>query len=100
MPFDSRQWLDRYQPYRRAAEVGFWAAFYCLQAAANTVTVNMDIARVHLAGFALWEPAVWEWSSNLALLALVPLVLAFDRRFPLHFGAPRRHWALHAGASV
>ncbi|MGH8030212.1 MAG: LytTR family DNA-binding domain-containing protein [Arenimonas sp.] len=95
MPFDSRQWLDRYQPYRRAFEAGFWIVFYCLQAAANTAIVRMDIARVELRGFAPWQPLAWEWSSNLVLLALVPLLLVFDRRFPLHLGAPRRHVLWH-----
>mgnify|MGYP006138899325 CR=1 FL=1 len=32
MDFDSRHWLDRYQPYRRAFEIGAWIVFYCLQA--------------------------------------------------------------------
>jgi len=100
MSFDSRQWLDRYQPYRRAVEVGFWVAFYCLQAAANTITVRMDIARVELRGFADWEPMVWEWSSNLVLLALVPAFLWFDRRFPLSVAGPRRHLLWHLGGTV
>jgi hypothetical protein len=100
MDFDSRQWLDRYQPYRRAAEAGFWIAFYCLQAWANSVIVRMDIARVELEKFAPWEPWVWEWSSNGVLLALVPLVLAFDRRFALAFGTLRRNLPAHLAFSV
>jgi hypothetical protein len=100
MDFDSRQWLDRYQPYRRATEAGFWIAFYCLQALANSVIVRMDIERVALEGFAPWEPWVWEWSSNLVLLALVPLAVAFDRRFPLSFGTLRRSLPAHALATV
>jgi hypothetical protein len=100
MSFDSRQWLDRYQPYRRAVEVGFWVAFYCLQAAANTVIVQMDIARAELHGFAPWGPAGWEWSSNLVLLALVPAVLAFDRRVPLAVGTLRQNGLVHLAGSV
>jgi hypothetical protein len=100
MPFDSRQWLDRYQPYRRAAEAGFWIVFYGLQSLANSVIVQMDIDRVELEGFATWEPWVWEWSSNMMLLALVPVALAFDRRFPLAFGSLRRNLAAHAAGSV
>jgi hypothetical protein len=100
MDFDSRQWLDRYQPYRRAAEAGFWIAFYCLQALANSVIVQMDIARVELEGFAPWEPWLWEWSSNLVLLALVPLALVFDRRFPLAFGSLRRSLPAHGLATI
>jgi hypothetical protein len=100
MSFDSRQWMERYQPYRAAVEAGFWIAFYCLQALANSVTVQMDIDRVELTGFQPWEPWVWEWSSNLVLLALVPVVLVFDRRFPLAIGSLRRNVAAHAVGSV
>jgi hypothetical protein len=100
MDFDSRHWLDRYQPYRRAFEVGAWIVFYCLQALANSITVQMDIARVELEGFEPWEPWVWEWSSNLVLLALVPLFLVFDRRFPLAFGQLRRSVPAHLAATV
>src|SRR5689334_7606905 len=100
MPFDCRQWLNRYQPYRRAVEAGFWVVFFCLQAAANTVIVGLDIARVGLEGIEPWQPAVWEWSSNLVLLALVPAVLAFDRRFPLALGSLRRHALAHGLGSI
>lgn len=100
MDFDSRQWLDRYLPYRGAAEAGFWIVFYCLQALAQSLIVQMDIDRAELEGFAPWMPWVWEWSSNLVLLALVPALLAFDRRFPLVPGQLRRHLLAHFGASV
>jgi len=100
MDFDSRQWLDRYQPYRRAVEAGFWIAFFGLQALANSVIVQMDIARVDLEGFAPWEPWAWEWTSNLVLLALVPVVLAFDRRLPLAFGSLRRGVPAHLAFTI
>ena len=55
----------------------------------------MDIRRAGL-DFAAWEPAVWEWSSHLVALALVPAVLWYTRRFPLHFDTWRRNlpWLL------
>lgn len=96
---DPRDFLVRYQPWRRTFEVGFWVANLCLHAALNTITVWMDIQRVKL-GFAAWKPATWEWSSNLMILALIPAVLAFDRRFPLRFGTLRRSVPWHLVASV
>jgi hypothetical protein len=53
------------------------------------VTVLMDIRRLHL-DFASWEPAVWEWTSHGVSLALVPAVLWYTRRFPLHLDTWRR----------
>jgi len=80
---------DRYQPFRRSFEIGFWVVTYLIGAATNSVTALMDIRRAGL-DFAAWEPAVWEWTSHLAALALVPAVLWYTRRFPLHFDTWRR----------
>ena len=55
-----------------------------IHAVSNSLTVNMDIRRLGLP-IAPWEPVVWEFSSNLVLLALVPAVVAFTRRFPLRW---------------
>ena len=91
--------LERYQPYRRLFEIGFWIVNYCLSATLDSITVLLDVERVHL-DFAPWQPAVWEWSSHLVLLALLPAVIAFERRFPLHFETLRRNLPLHAAATV
>lgn len=68
----------------RWMEVGFWVALTCLNAFANSLTVLIDIRNLGL-GFAGWEPVAWEWTSGLATLALVPAVVAFTRRVPLHW---------------
>jgi hypothetical protein len=93
--------FQRYQPYRHFAEIGFWVALHVANAAGNTVTTLMDIERVQLGNrFDAWEPAVWEWSSNLVLLALVPFLVWFTRRFPLHFDTWRRHLPWHVLGSL
>lgn len=97
-PSEAHDWLARYRPWRRIVEPGFWIALFCVQAAVNSVVVWMDIRRVNL-GFAAWEPAVWEWTSHLVILALVPAVIAVERRFPLQFTTWRRHWPWHLAAS-
>ncbi len=86
---------ERYRPWRRSVEWGFWIASYLIGAVANSVTVLMDVRRSGL-DFAAWEPAVWESTSHLVALALVPAVLVFTRRFPLHFDTWRRNlpWLL------
>ena len=70
-----------------------------LEATANTIVSLFDVGRRHLP-FAWWEPAVWEFSSGLVLLALLPAVLEFERRFPFHLHTWRRVWLWHALASV
>src|SRR5207342_306652 len=82
MPDTQLALLQRYLPWRRYVEVGYWVVAMLLGATINTVVAWFDVQRAHL-DFALWQPAVWEWSSCLAMLALLPVLLAFDRRFPI-----------------
>ena len=99
MPEPSEDLLKRYLPWRRWFEVGFWVLNFLFAAVVNSVIVNIDVSRVHLK-FAAWEPVVWEWSSNLVLLALVPAVIVFERRFPIHFGALRRSLPWHVPGAM
>lgn len=99
MPTDSRLLLERYQPWRRTVEIGFWVVMYLTHATINSVIVLLDIDRVGL-DFAAWEPVVWEFSSNLVLLALVPAVIAFERRVPFELANWRRALPAHAAATV
>lgn len=91
--------LQRYLPWRRPVEVGYWVVTYLMAATTNSIIVLMDVDRVHLP-FAAWQPVAWEWSSNLVLLALVPAVLAFERWRPLQFGALRQNLPWHVAGSV
>ena len=99
VPDSQRALYDRYQPWRRLVEPGFWIVSLLFGACVDSVIVLFDIERVHL-DFAAWQPVSWEWSSHLALLALVPLVIAFEKRVPLEFGSLRRNLPRHLLASV
>ena len=90
---------DRYQPWRRPVEIGYWVVGYAISAATNSATALMDVRRAGL-DFAAWEPVVWEWSSSLVMLALVPTLVWFTRRVPLHLDTWRRALPLHLVASV
>lgn len=97
--FDSQDWLARYQPWRRIVEIGFWIIFYCFAATINSILVMLEFDRVN-ADFARWKPVLWEWSSNLMLLALAPAVIAFDNRYPLILGQLKQNFPKHFVASV
>ena len=90
---------DRYQPWRRPVEIGYWVVGYAISAATNSATALMDVRRAGL-DFAAWEPVVWEWSSILVMLALVPALVWFTRRVPMHLDTWRRALPLHLAASV
>ena len=97
---DSRMNLfERYLPYRRWAEAGFWILVMAVQAGFSAAVAVLDARKSGL-GVPDWQPVAWEISSHLALLALVPAVVFFERRFPLHRAGPRRNWAWHVAGSV
>lgn len=91
--------FDRYLPWKRAVETGYWLALTLINAVANSITVLMDVRRVKL-DFASWEPAVWETSSGLLMLLLVPGLVWFTRRFPLHWDNWQRQLPWHLLGSV
>jgi len=90
---------DWYRPWRRTFEIWFWITTFSVNAIANSATVLMDVQRVHL-DFAAWEPVVWETTSSMASLALIPAVVWFTRRFPLHFDTWRRVLPVYLVASL
>ena len=90
---------QRYQPWRRSVEIGFWIVSYLVSAIGNSLTANMDVRRLDL-GFATWQPPVWEASSALTALALVPAMVWFTRRWPLHLDNWKRMLPLHLLGSI
>ena len=95
----STDWLARYQPWRRHAEVGFWVVVLLVQVVFNTVVSWIDLRRGGLA-FPLWRPLVWEVTSTLVIGLLIPAVIAVERRFPLRWDTLRRHLPWHLLATV
>lgn len=83
----------------RALEWSVWPLAAVINMSANSVTAWMDQRRTGNA-LPLWEPFVWEASSSLLLLVLVPAVAWFTRLFPLHWDTWRRHLPWHAFASI
>lgn len=83
-----------YLRHRRAYEIGAWILLAAINGAGNSITINIDMANSGM-DVQRWEPWVWELSSGLAWLALIPALLAFDRRFPLQVGRFRRSVPAH-----
>ncbi|HEY2419676.1 MAG TPA: LytTR family DNA-binding domain-containing protein [Steroidobacteraceae bacterium] len=91
--------FERYQPYRRWAEAGFWVLMMAVQATFSTVVAVIDVRAVGL-HIPTWQPVTGELTSHLALLALVPAVIAFERRFPISRAQWRRSLVAHLLGSV
>lgn len=84
-----------FQRWRRPAEIGFWVALCILNTVFNSMVAQIDHART-----AAWEPWVWEWTSSILILALIPAVLAVERRWPFRFDTWRRSLPWHLLATV
>ena len=98
-PISPPHTFERVSGWRRSIEVGFWVAVTQGNAVVNSIVTIMDVQRVGLR-FASWQPVVWEFSSALMSLALVPLLVAFTRRHPLQWTGWRLQLLRHAAASV
>jgi hypothetical protein len=90
---------DRFQPWRPVVELGFWPINFMISALGNSATTLMDIRRANLP-FEAWEPVVWEWSSLMVALALMPAMVWYTRRVPLHLDTWRRALPLHLLGSI
>lgn len=78
--------LDHYLRHRRSYEIALWAIFFLTQWFGNVLVIWLEFGR-NGTGLPLWKPVVWEGSSLFMLAALIPLVLLFDRRYPLRYEA-------------
>src|SRR5690606_22473069 len=90
---------ERYEPWRRWVEPGFWVAFIVFNAAANSILALIESNRYGL-GYRTWEPILWEGSSAVLWLLLLPVIVACTRRFPFHWDTWRRQLACHLRASL
>ncbi|RYF42503.1 MAG: LytTR family transcriptional regulator [Comamonadaceae bacterium] len=95
MADNAKTWLERYQPWRRRAEIGFWVLVLAVQMSFNTITTWIDLRTAPF-----WQPLVWEVSSNLVIGLLIPLLFAFERRFPLRWDTLRRNLPWHLAGTV
>ena len=90
---------ERYLAHRRPFEIGYWLVTICLSAAGGSYATWADHRRNGLP-IDWWQPVLWSWSSALMLLALVPAVLWFTRRWPLHLDTWRRNLGWYLPASM
>ncbi len=98
---DGRDALERYRPWKGSTEALFWLLLVGINCSGNALTVWMDAQRGGNPTLKVWEPWVWEFSSGLVwLLIVVPAVVWFCNRVPLHLDNWRRRLPLYVLVSV
>jgi hypothetical protein len=90
MTQDSGFTFENFQRWRRWFELGFWPAFFAINTLFNGMVSVMDHP-----GTSLWQPWVWESSSAIMMLALMPALVYVSRRWPLRFETWQRNLPLH-----
>lgn len=91
--------LDRYLENRRTWEVLIVAAFLLIGLFANVGIVSIEYARSGN-DWNRWAPWVLETTSHIGLAVIVPIILWFDRRFPIRADTWRVSIPAHALFSV
>lgn len=84
-----------FQRWRPSIEAAFWVALCTLNTVFNGIVARIDHART-----AVWEPWIWESSSSLLILLLIPFVKAVERRWPFRFDTWRHSLPRHLLTSV
>jgi hypothetical protein len=89
----------RFQRWRRSIEIGFWVVMLSVNTVFNGMVMWFDATyRTHRATSI--EPWIWEASSSLVILALVPFVVMATRRWPVRFDTWRHNLKVHLLLSV
>ena len=87
--------IQDYMARRRYFEVAGWMFLIAVGFAANVGIQSADYSRYGVAT-PLWEIITAEGTSHIATLAVIPLMLLFDRWFPISGATWRRSVVAHA----
>lgn len=91
--------LERYLENRRNWEILIAAAFVLISLFANVGVVSIEYARFG-GDWNRWEPWVLELTSHVGLAAIIPLIVWFDKQFPIRASTLRTSIPAHAAFSV
>jgi hypothetical protein len=87
--------FESFQRWRRPFEIGFWPVFFVVNTIFNGIISVMDHP-----GFPPWQPWVWESSSAILMLMLVPALVVVSRRWPIRFETWQSNLPRHLVYSV
>ncbi|WP_267224752.1 LytTR family DNA-binding domain-containing protein [Dyella silvae] len=89
----------RFQRWRRPFEIGFWVVVLMANTVFNGMVAWFDLVyRSHRVGSI--EPWIWEATSSVVILALVPCVVWATRRWPIRFDTWTHSLKVHLALSV
>lgn len=96
---NSQQWIKRISQHPTWYAWLAYAVFLLCNNGINASVVWSEASRNSDNTLLWWEPVLWEYSSALATLVVVPLLFASFDRQPLRFGQPLRQLLWHITAA-
>ncbi|GLQ99623.1 LytTR family DNA-binding domain-containing protein [Dyella mobilis] len=87
--------FESFQRWRRGFELAFWPVYFGVNTVLNGMVSVMDHP-----DSSTWEPWVWESSSAVTMLALIPALVYVSRRWPLRLETWQRNLPLHLAFSL
>jgi hypothetical protein len=88
-----------FEKHQRFWIVLYWLLNGTITAIVNSLSVVSDYARRELV-IQWWQPVVWEFSSQLSILLLIPLIVLVDRKWPFSFTRVKVGVAQHLSFSI
>lgn len=93
--------FKHFQTHQTSYEFGAMTLFLSLNAFVGATTVIMDEARHNTeASFQIWEPFVWEFSSALSILILLPVIFWLTRSRHSDWTKPAKTVAIYFLVSI
>lgn len=88
-----------FEKYQKWWEITFWILIITINGLVIATSVLMEYARDGRS-IEIWEPFIWELSSGLGVLLLIPLIIRLDNKFPFNGNKIAKTCVLHLLFSI
>ena len=88
-----------FEKFQKQIEASYWLLIGMVSALTNSFSVLDDFQRRGLS-IELWQPFVWEFSSLIAIVILIPMLLFIDKKYPINIDKIKQSILLHLSLSV
>lgn len=95
MKFNDAERLQHFQRFHNWYGLGLLAGFLVINAAVLATSVVMEARRSGPLEFQIWEPFVWEYTSMISILVLIPFLHIYLQRVPFDWHRPYRSVAIY-----
>jgi len=92
--------LIHFQQYKRRYEFTMLFIYFLINNGINATSVIMEAQRKGQLSFQLWEPFVWEYSSAISTLILIPALLYLLKSLPFSWKNIKKSVSIYLVSSV